>query len=227
MPELPRIAVLGCGGLGVPAAWTLVLGGARRLRLIDADVVDRSNLHRQVAYADADCGRPKVQALAEWLQGRAEGLDIEIRSERADAANLNALLDGCDALFEGSDDAEAKFLANDWAVQAPRRRHATIAAAIGRRGQHFTVTPQSSCYRCLFEAPPPAELLSTCAVAGVLGPLVGQVGALAARSLLRTLRGQEDPAVGALLRLGPRGLLQTAVLPADGCRCAPPLPSRA
>ncbi len=216
---MTRIAVIGCGGLGVPAAWTLALGGARQLRLIDPDAVELSNLHRQIAYGEADIGQPKVQALAHWLKKRFAGMDIQVVQQRAQAAGLDALLDGCDAVLEGTDDANSKFHVNDWAVVKPRRRVATIAAAIGRRGQHFTVTPTGACYRCLFEAPPPEELLSTCSVAGVLGPTVGQVGALAATSLLHALRGQADPAQSALLRVGPRGLLRTAVQPAADCLC--------
>lgn len=216
---MTRIAVVGCGGLGVPAAWTLALGGASRLRLIDADVVEWSNLHRQIAYGEQDIGRPKVQVLAHWLRQRFADMDIDVMQQRADAATVDGLLDGCDAVLEGTDDALNKFAVNDWAVAQPRHRFATIAAAIGRRGQHFTVTAEGACYRCLFEAPPPAELLSTCSVAGVLGPVVGQVGSLAAKSLLCALRGQADPAHSALLRVGTRGLLRTPVQPAPDCLC--------
>ncbi len=215
---MTRVAVVGCGGLGVPAAWTLALGGHKRFRLIDADVVEESNLHRQVLYTTLDIGQPKAERLAVLLRDQF-GAEVETVAARLDEENASALLDGCDAVLEGSDDALAKFAVNDWAVTAPRTRTAVIAAAIGRRGQWFAVTPASSCYRCLFEAPPPPESLATCAIAGVLGPVTGQVGGSAALALLHALAGKPDAAVGALMRLSPRGLLRTAVAAAGDCRC--------
>lgn len=215
---MKRVALIGCGGLGVPAAWTLALGGQRHFRLLDPDVIEESNLHRQVLYATPDLGQLKAQRLAEILREKFNA-DVEVLPTRLDAENAAALLEGCGAALEGSDDALAKFALNDWAVAQPRSRTAVIAAAIGRRGQWFAVTPQSSCYRCLFEAPPPAESLATCAIAGVLGPVTGQVGGLAARALLRALAGRPDGAIGALLRLSPRGLLRTQVAAAADCRC--------
>ena len=215
---MTRVAVVGCGGLGVPAAWTLALGGQRQFRLIDADVVETSNLHRQVLYTTLDLGRLKAQRLAEILREKFTA-DVEVLATRLDADNVAKLLAGCDAALEGSDDALAKFAVNDWAVAQPRQRVAVIAAAIGRRGQWFTVTPQSSCYRCLFEAPPPPESLTTCAIAGVLGPVTGQVGGYGAQSLLHALRGTPDAAIGALMRLTTRGLLRTHVATARDCAC--------
>ena len=212
-----RIAVVGCGGLGVPAAWTLALGRVRALRLIDADTVEIANLHRQIAYREADVGRAKVDALAEFLTARFPDLAVERRAVCFDATNAAELLAECTAVFEGSDDAATKFTVNDAAVGLGL--HATIAAAIGKRGQWFTRSPDGPCYRCLFEAPPPAELLSTCAVAGVLGPAVGAIGAFAARSLLRGLRGEADPASAALVRFGGRGLQKTSVTHATDCQC--------
>ena len=222
-----RFAVVGCGGLGVPAAWTLVLGGARHIRLIDDDVVEANNLHRQVLYPEASVGRPKAEVLAEQLRARAvsAGLrvpEIEVRAGRLDGRNVELLLNGCDAVVEGSDDALCKFAVNDWAVSDRAGRNvrvASIAAAIGRRGQWMVVRPGGACYRCLFEEPPPAELLSSCPVAGVLGPVVGQVGALAARSLVGSLRGRADFADSALVRVLPSGWKVTVVEPAGRCRC--------
>lgn len=217
------VTVLGCGGLGVPAAWTLALGGVKRLRLVDPDVVELANLHRQVAFGQGDLGVPKVDALARWLQSRVPGLVIERVVARVTADSLDGLLWGCEAVVEGTDDTPSKFLVNDWAIRPGpdgRTRVATIAAAIQRKGQLFTVTPHGACYRCLFEEPPPPECVGTCAIAGVMGPAVGQVGAWAARSLLAVLQGQADPAESALLRLDPRGVHRTAVSPAGDCLCA-------
>lgn len=215
------IAVLGCGGLGVPAAWTFALAASHRLVLIDDDQVELSNLHRQVLYSQAQVGQPKAPALARALLEMTPQLQIEVRQGRLTPDNCAVLLQGCDAVLEGTDDAVSKFAVNDWAVEGPAGvpRVASIAAAIGRRGQWMVVRSGGPCYRCLFEEPPPPESLATCQVAGVLGPAVGQVGALAARSLLQVLAGELDGADGALMRLQARGLLRTPVATAVACRC--------
>lgn len=209
------MAILGCGGLGVPAAWTLALAGVARVRLVDRDVVDLSNLHRQVLYTERDVGRPKVQALRDQLLAHWPDLAVELFDTCVEEFNTSEILHGCVGVIEATDDAHAKFRTSDHA--ASQGIHATIAAAIGRRGQWLTMAPGGPCYRCLFEQPPPAESLATCSVAGVLGPVTGQVGALAALSLVRSLRGQTDLAIGALVRLTPRGLLRTPVPVARDC----------
>lgn len=219
MSGAQTIAVLGCGGLGVPAAWTLALDGRHRLVLIDDDRVEISNLHRQILYGVGDVGLPKVERLAAALRQIAPALAVEPRPGRISPQNVGELLGGCDAVIEGSDDAVSKFAVSDAVVGGGGPRLASIAAAIGRRGQWMVVRHGGPCYRCLFEAPPPPESLATCQIAGVLGPAVGQVGALAARSLLAALDGRADPADGALVRLNARGLLRTAVAAAGDCRC--------
>lgn len=215
---MTRIAIVGCGGLGVPAAWTLGLAGAREFVLVDADTVEISNLHRQVLYGTPDLGRSKAECLASVLRHRFDA-NVEVRQTRVDESNLHTTLAGCDAAVEATDDAEAKFLLSDWATQRPRTRFAAIAAAIERRGQWMVVGPPTSCYRCLFEDPPPPESVATCAIAGVLGPLTGQVGAYAARALWAALHGQPDAALGALVRLSPRGFARTPVAVASDCPC--------
>lgn len=203
--------MVGCGGLGVPAAWTLALAGARQLRLFDPDVIELSNLHRQVLYRSADVGQSKAQALAGLLQARF-GVDCEVVLERLTAERAEVLLDGCVAALDATDDAASKFAVNDWAVagrQLGQPRWACVAAAIGRRGQWFVTLPSGPDYRSIFESPPPDSELATCAIAGVLGPVTGATGGLAARALWRALQALEDPASAALLRLEPRGLLRT------------------
>lgn len=212
------IAIVGCGGLGVPAAWTLALAGARHLRLFDTDQVELSNLHRQVLYDTHAIGQAKAAALAERL-GQRFGTRCGVVQERLTADNAERLLQGCVAALDATDDAGAKFALNDWAVAGAalgEARIACIAAAIGRRGQWFVSLPGGPDYRSIFEAPPPDDELATCAIAGVLGPVTGISGALAARSLWMALQHRPDPAHGALVRLEPRGLLRS--LPAaEGC----------
>ncbi|MSP91356.1 MAG: HesA/MoeB/ThiF family protein [Myxococcales bacterium] len=219
-PMLPPVAIVGCGGLGVPAAWTLAVAGVRHLRLFDPDRVEGSNLHRQVAFGEHDVGQPKAEVLARFLRRHVPGLLVEPVMSRVGADDLAEALAGFDAAIDATDAGDAKFALNDWAIATPRRRTACLAAAIGRTAQHFVVTPTSACFRCLFEAPPPRVRLATCATAGVLGTVTGQGGAVAARALVRALRGEPDAATGALVRLTPRGWLRTAVTVARACACA-------
>ncbi len=225
MPEWRSrpVVVFGCGGLGVSAAWTLVLAGARRLVLVDHDVVDASNLHRQVLYSERDVGRAKVDALAEALVAIDPAVVVSRIAQKVGRDDIEALIADAVAVVEATDDAEMKFHVNDAVVAAWRSGRgaqvAVVAAAIGRRGQYFVLRPGGSCYRCLFEAPPPPELVASCRVAGVIGPVVGEVGALATRSLVATLDGRGDPAASALLRLGPGGLHRLAVARALDCGC--------
>lgn len=231
------VAVVGCGGLGVPAAWTLAHAGARRLRLIDDDHVELSNLHRQVLYAESDVGAAKAERLAAALIARFPDLEVDVRKRRlapfdtADAPDeaRDSLLAGCVAVVEGSDDAVCKFEVNDRIVRAWSSPVAdltrdplfgVIAAAVARRGQWMVVAPSGACYRCLFEAPPPTASLATCETAGVLGPVVGHIGAAAARALVAALDGRPDPAHSALVRWGKGGYKRSVVPAADDCPCA-------
>ena len=219
------IAVVGCGGLGVPAAWTLAYAGARHLRLIDGDVVETSNLHRQVLYREQQIGQRKVDALKAALRRRFPTLTVEVCVEPFTPDNLEQTLAGCIAVVEGTDDAHCKFLVNDVVVRGRDAdfnlpRVAVIAAAIGRRAQWFTLTERSACYRCLFEEPPPVESLATCDTAGVLGPVVGVGGGAAARALVDTLDGATEADKAALIQRQKGRWRSTMVRPAEDCLCA-------
>ncbi len=222
-----RVVIVGCGGLGVPAAWTLAAAGVGTLVLVDDDRVEPSNLHRQVLYRELDVGVPKVEALAMALVDRVPTLRVEAVELRVRGASaLLPLLDGAHGLFEGTDDAAQKFAASDAlvALRAGPRPVGVIAAAIGRRGQWFGQLPDGPCFRCLFEEPPPPALVQSCVVAGVLGPSVLEVGAWAARSLLRLLDGRADAAAGALIRRDAAGWARTPVQIAADCPCRRPAP---
>ncbi len=219
------VLIVGCGGLGVPAAWTLAAAGVGRLILCDDDVVEISNLHRQVLYRDSDvaAARAKVDALAYALRRRFAGVElVPVRARLDGSGDLRALLEGADGLLEGTDAPGRKFAASDALVAlrgAERPPVGVIAAAIGRRGQFFGQLRRGACFRCLFEAPPPPAAVASCRVAGILGPVALEVGALAARSLVRLLAGQPDAAAGALVRLQ-SGRLDRVVVPiAADCPC--------
>jgi adenylyltransferase/sulfurtransferase len=183
MPK--RLAIVGLGGLGGPAALALAEPG-HELILIDADRVERSNLHRQVCYGEADIGTFKADALQEILQAR--GLHAEARRARLAKHNIDALLEGADAVLEATDSFAAKFLCNDWC--AARGVPAIIAAAERYRGHMFPVHSEGPCYRCLFEAPPEDAEAGSCSTAGVLGPVCGVVAAAAVRAAQDALQGR-------------------------------------
>ena len=190
-----RVLIVGMGGVGCPAAMALARASGAVLRLSDADRVDVTNLHRQVLFEDADAGRDKVAAAAERLMARWPGTAVEPRRARFDRGSADHLLEGVDVVIDGSDNFPTRFEVNDACVEAGVPL--VHAAVLGWSAQLMTVLPgdDHACYRCLFEAPPPAGVVPTCARAGVLGPVAGVVGALAAAETLRLL--ERRPAVHA------------------------------
>ena len=184
---MSRVLVIGAGGLGGPASLGLLsLPGLRALTLLDDDLIDETNLSRQMFYGDADVGRPKVEVLARALQQLCRGLDIDARAVRFEEDNALDLVRTHDLVIDGSDRFETRFLANDACVRA--RTPLVHGAALGWRGQVMLVVPgRTPCLRCLFEGPPPEE--STCGDAGVAAPLVGLVGAWMAEAARAFLDG--------------------------------------
>lgn len=209
MNGAPRALVVGAGGLGGPIALALAAGGVE-VAVHDPDVVELSNLHRQIAFTDADLGAAKARRLAaliERLGGHAIG-----HVGRFDAATGADV----DLIVDGSDDPATKFAVADRAGAA--RLPYVIASALGLGGNVFVGGPGAACYRCLFEDPP-AEAPS-CADAGVLGPLVAWIGGVAAGHGLRLLAGDHRDA-GTLWRLdGPGRAPRTLRLARrPGCAC--------
>jgi adenylyltransferase/sulfurtransferase len=207
----PVVAVIGAGGLGGPIAIALADAGVR-VRVIDFDRVELSNLQRQVQFTTADVGASKAERLAARVRGEA----IDARFEPAHA-------DGCDAVVDGTDSPETKFAAAD-AARA-RGLPYVIAGALRYGGNVFSGDPRapgSACYRCLFEDPSDGDG-PTCADAGILGPVCACLGGLAARALLRLIDGDTRDAGTILvvddLRRGfaPR---RVSFRPRAGCACA-------
>jgi adenylyltransferase/sulfurtransferase len=175
-----RTLVVGAGGLGGPVA--LALAGAHELAIVDPDVVELSNLHRQVQFTSADLGLPKAKRLA----ARCEAVGIVARW-------TPELGDDRDLIVDASDDPETKFAICDWAVANGRRY--VIASALRYGGNVFAGAPGAACYRCFFEEPSDGP---TCGDAGVLGPVVGAIGGVAAAVALGLAAGDLGLA-GALL----------------------------
>ena len=183
--------LIGAGGLGAPLALALQAAGAGRIVLVDDDVVDLSNLQRQILYRTADVGRPKAEAAREAFARR--GARVETVRARFDASSARALLHDSDVVCDGSDNLETKFLTNDAALAAGRPF--VIGGVIRSFGQVFPVRPGvDACYRCLFESPPDGEVAPG-ADAGVFGATCGEVAALMARAACALATGADSHAV--------------------------------
>jgi len=183
-----RVLIAGVGGLGAPAAAALADAGVGTLALVDPDVVELSNLHRQPLYTEDAIGRPKVEVAAAHLRALRPGLIVETECRRVGPDDVH-LCSRFDLLLDGTDTIATKFVLSDLAVASGRPL--VHAGVIGFRGQILTVLPgTSACYRCLFEAPPPPGEAVSCTEAGVLGPLPALVGALQAAEAVRLVCGQ-------------------------------------
>ncbi len=182
------VAIVGVGALGCAAAEALATVGIGRLVLLDGDVVELSNLHRQLLHRTADIGRAKVESAAEELARLHPATTLEPRRERVTEANADACLRDVDCVVDATDGFEAKFLLNDTAVRLGTPLvHAGIVRFLG---QLMTILPgRSACYRCLFDAPPRAGDVPSCQEAGVLGSLAGTIGLLQAAEVIRYLTG--------------------------------------
>ena len=208
-----RVVVVGAGGLGGPIALALASRGAQ-VTIVDDDLVELSNLHRQIQFGMSDLGTPKALALAARIGPGARGV-----VGRFTEATAGELASDCDLVVDGSDDPATKFLVADRA--RARGTPYVIAAALRYGGNVFASATGASCYRCLFEDPP--DDAPTCGDSGVLGPLVGWVGGVAADRALRLVGGETSLAgtiwvLEDLRRGGPREL---AIARRTGCVCEP------
>jgi molybdopterin/thiamine biosynthesis adenylyltransferase len=187
---MTRVTIVGAGGLGGPIAMSIATAGID-LVIVDHDVVDLSNLHRQVQFTNADLDQPKAMRLAGAIVangGRATAHVAKWTADRADDLGGD-----CDLIVDGSDDPATKFAISDWAVANGRQY--VIASALRYGGNVMAGAPGVACYRCLFEEPVDAP---SCAEAGVLGPVVGAIGGVAAAIALGLASGDRTYA-GALL----------------------------
>ncbi|MBI2261563.1 MAG: HesA/MoeB/ThiF family protein [Caulobacterales bacterium] len=206
-----RVAIVGMGGVGAPAALYLAAAGVGALRLIDHDVVGLSNLQRQIIFAEADVGDPKAEAGAARLGALNSHVDVETASERLTPTNAAWLLDGCDLVLDGTDDFETRFATNAACVAAGIP---LVSGALGRWSGQVGVFAGRPCYRCLVpETPPDAE---TCARVGVVGALAGVVGAMTALEAIKLITGAGEALTGRLLLYdGLAGTARTVGVAAD------------
>lgn len=207
-----RVAVVGAGGLGAPAALYLAAAGVGRLRLIDDDGVALSNLQRQVLFRSDDVGEAKVACAARALAALNPHVEIEPRRQRLDPGNAADLLAGADVVLDGSDNFATRFAVNAAcrALSAP-----LVSGAVGRwDGQVAAFAPPGPCYCCLVpEAPPSAE---TCAEVGIVGALTGIIGSIMALETIKLIADAGAPLLGRVLLFdGLSGEARTVALSKD------------
>lgn len=189
-----RVLIVGAGGLGAPAALYLAAAGVGAIFLADPDVVDRSNLQRQVIYADSDVGRVKVEAASDRLRGLNPHVFVGGVHDAFDAANADELTGGVDLVLDGTDDFGVRFLVNEACV---RHGKPLVSGAIGRWTGQVGVFGSQPCYRCLVpEIPPEAE---TCTAVGVVGAIAGVIGSMMALEAIKLIAGAGEPLSGRLL----------------------------
>jgi len=193
-----KVLIVGAGGLGSPAALYLAAAGVGTIGIIDADTVDLTNLQRQIIHHTADVGVEKVASAANKIRAMNPDVTVKTYHGWAKADNIGDIVREYDFVLDGTDNFAAKFLINDacYFERIPFS-HAGILQFVG---QLITVLPgQSTCYRCIFDAPPPAGAVPSCSQAGVLGVLAGVIGSLQATEAIKYLLGVGELLTDALL----------------------------
>ena len=184
-----RAVIIGAGGLGSPSSLYLAAAGIGNITIVDADNVDATNLQRQVLYNSGDIRKSKAETAREKLLGLNPFINVKAVNTRIDSENGPQILNGADIILEGSDNFETKFLVNDLAV---KMGIPAIIAGISRfDGQVYGFHPEKhGCYRCIFESPP--EMLTNCAIEGVLGSMAGVVGTIQATEAIKYIAGTDN-----------------------------------
>lgn len=194
-----RVLVVGAGGLGSPLVLYLAAAGVGTIGIVDDDVVDLSNLQRQIAHATADLGQPKAASAAAAASAINPGIRIVEHRTRITPDNALALIASYDLVCDGTDNFPTRFLVADACVLAAKT---LVSAAVLRfEGQLSVFKPHAGgpCYRCLYPAPPPDGMVPTCSEAGVLGAVTGVMGTLQATEVLKEIMGIGDSMSGRLL----------------------------
>jgi sulfur-carrier protein adenylyltransferase/sulfurtransferase len=193
-----KILVIGAGGLGSPALLYLAAAGVGTIGIVDFDVVELSNLQRQVVHADDRVGMKKTESAALAIRALNPETKVVQHTEMLTAASVDRLIDGYEVVLDGTDTFETRYLLNDAAVRASMP---VVHASVFRfEGQLTVFVPfEGPCYRCLYPTPPPPELAPGCSVAGVLGVVPGVMGLLQAVETIKLLLGIGQPLVGRLL----------------------------
>ncbi len=183
-----KVLIIGAGGLGSPAALYLAAAGVGTIGIVDGDRVDLSNLQRQIAHFTKDVGFWKAESASEKMRAINPEITVLPYNQYLFASNISEIIRDYDFVIDGTDNFATKFLINDACVfEGKPFSHGGI---LRFDGQTMTVTPgKSACYRCVFNAPPPPDLVPTCSQAGVLGAIAGMLGTIQAAEALKFLTG--------------------------------------
>ncbi len=190
--------VVGAGGLGIPASVYLAAAGVGRIGIVDGDVVERSNLHRQTIYTESDIGKAKATVASEYLRRVNPNITVVPHEARLTSDNALGILEKYDVVVDCTDNFPARYLINDACVL---QQKPDVYASIFRFDGQASVfdARRGPCYRCLFPQPPPPDTVQDCAAAGVLGVLPGIMGSIQAAQTISLLVGHGQPLVGRLL----------------------------
>jgi len=193
-----KVLCIGTGGLGAPLGLYLAAAGVGRIGLVDFDVVDSTNLQRQVLFGTQDVGKPKTEAAANRLRDLNPDIQIDAFETQLTSVNALELFKDYDIIVDGTDNFPTRYLVNDASVMTGKLN---VYGSIFRFEGQITVfgAPDGPCYRCLYPEPPPPGLVPSCAEGGVLGVLPGIVGTIQAAEALKLIIGKGDPLIGHLL----------------------------
>jgi molybdopterin/thiamine biosynthesis adenylyltransferase/rhodanese-related sulfurtransferase len=193
-----KVLLVGAGGLGAPAALYLAAAGVGTMGLVDDDVVDASNLQRQVIHNTERVGMPKTESARITIEALNPDVNVVEHRTRLDASNIVEILEGYDVIVDGADNFPTRYLLNDASVRL--RKPVVSASILSFDGQISTFVPyEGPCYRCLYPTPPPAELAPSCSANGVLGVMAGTMGLLQANEVIKLILGVGEPLIGRLL----------------------------
>ena len=193
-----KVLLVGAGGLGSPAAFYLAAAGIGKIGISDNDDVDFSNLQRQILHSTKDVGSPKVQSAKETIEDLNPDVEVVPYIERLNSENIIDIIKDYDVILDGSDNFPTRYLVNDACVMLGKPlSHGSIFRF---DGQATTILPgQGPCYRCLYETPPPPDLVPSCQEAGVLGVIAGIIGVIQATEVIKLQLGKGNLLNGKLL----------------------------
>ena len=197
-----KVLLIGAGGLGSPAALYLAAAGVGKLGIVDHDVVDRSNLQRQILHAETRVGMAKTASARQALEALNPSVQVQGFETRLDSGNVEKIFSDFDLIIDGSDNFPTRYLVNDACVKLGKPNvHGSVYRFEGQVSVFWPRYPKrrGPCYRCLYPEPPPPDMAPSCADAGVLGVLPGVIGLLEAVEAIKLLLDLGDPLVGRLL----------------------------
>jgi adenylyltransferase/sulfurtransferase len=192
-----KVLVIGAGALGSPIAIYLTLAGVGTVGLVDFDVVDRSNLQRQILHSTPDIGKPKLQSAEETLNAYNPNVTVVRHEVPITSDNAFELISQYDIIVNGADNFATRYLVNDASYLL--KKPLVDGAILMFDGQATTYLPGKGCYRCLYPAPPPPGLVPSCSEAGVLGAMTGTIGSIQATEVLKLILEVGEPLVNRLL----------------------------